>query len=260
MRGPGRFESITAGEIGSAISVAGIAIRYGFYAIGAVVLALIGVTILSLQKVVPKVVDTTPSFRIASDTLGGLPVSGHVVTGSTFGRAEVRQYGTLHNRSTDFAIVMVMPPTGVAMGTQFAQDLGQANLLRMTRAVMQSTSYDLDTRFGEFRATEMQVDTDGRWKQCLAFRSRLDSAAVYLTGWFCDATGTKPSANTLACILDKLVIDKDLASPAADAFLRGRMAKSASCRADAVTQTTDTGSRRVSPPSRWTQPNATRRY
>jgi hypothetical protein len=260
VRGPGRFESIAASEIGSAISIAGIAVRYGFYAVGALVLALIGMTILSLQKVVPTVVDTTPSFRVASDTLASLPVSGHVVSSSVFGRAEVRQYGTLHNRGIDFAIVVVMPPAGFAMGTQFAQDLREANLLRAARAVMLSTHYDLNTRFGEFRATEMQVDTDGRWKQCLAFRSRLDSAAVYLTGWFCDATGSKPSASTLACILDKLVIDKDLASSEANAFLRDRMARSASCRADMVTQTTDTGSRRVSPPSRWTQPSATRRY
>jgi hypothetical protein len=261
VRGPGRFESIAASEIGSAISIAGIAVRYGFYAVGALVLGLIGMTILSLQKVVPTVVDTAPSFRIASDALAGLPVSGHVVSSSVFGRAEVRQYGTLHNRTTDFAIVVVMPPATFTMGTQFAQDLREVNLLRNTRAIMLSINYDLETRFGEFRATEMQVDTDGRLKQCLAFRSRLDSAAVYLTGWFCDGTGSKPSANTLACILDKLVLDKDLASAEANAFMRDRIARTARCRADTVSQTTDTGYRRgVSPPSRWTQPSATRRY
>ena len=73
----------------------------------------------------------------------------------------------------------------------------------------------------------MRVDTDGRWKQCLAYRSRFDTAAVYLTGWYCDGSGSKPSANALACILDKLVIERELASKEADAFLRGRMTKPA---------------------------------
>lgn len=204
MRGPGRFNTATAGQLSSAVSVVGIAMRYGFYAIGAVVLALIGVSIVSLWKVAPKAIDESPAFRIASSTLAGLPITGHVVSSSAFGRAEVRQYGMLHNRSTDFAIVMVMPPQGVGMGTRFVQDLREANLLRSARAVMLPNHYDLDTRFGEFRATEMRVETDGRWKQCLAFRSRLDTAAVYLTGWFCDATGTKPSADALACIIDSL--------------------------------------------------------
>ena len=57
----------------------------------------------------------------------------------------------------------------------------------------------------------MRVDTDGRWKQCLAFRSRFDTAAVYLTGWYCDGSGSKPSPNALACVLDKLVIERELA-------------------------------------------------
>jgi len=107
----------------------------------------------------------------------------------------------------------------------------------------------------------MRVDTDGRWKQCLAFRSRFETPAVYLTGWYCDGSGSKPSANSLACVLDKLVIERELTSKDADAFMRGRMAKSAHCQADTVTQTTDTGHRGVSPPSRWQQPSATyRRY
>ena len=57
------------------------------------------------------------------------------------------------------------------------------------------------------------------------------------------------------------MIERELASKEADTFMRGRMAKSACCQADSVTQTTDTGSRGVSPPSRWQQPSATyRRY
>ena len=163
---------------------------------------------------------------------------------------------------SDLAVVLVMPPKGIGMGTQFVQDLTDINLLRLKRSIsMSETDHDLDTRFGEFRATEMRIDTDGRWKQCLAFRSRLETTAVYLTGWYCDGSGSKPSPNSLACLLDKLVIERELAVKDADTFMRGRMTKAARCEASPVTQTTDTGPRGVSPPWRWSQPSATyRRY
>jgi hypothetical protein len=153
--------------------------------------------------------------------------------------------------------VLVMPPKGIGMGTQFVQDLTDINLLQLKRSIsMSGTHHDLDTHFGLYRATEMRVDTDGRWKQCLAFRSRLETTAVCLTGWYCDGSGSKPSPNSLACLLDKLVIERELAVKDADAFMRGRMTKAAYCPAVPVTQTTDTGHRGVSPPSRWSEPGA----
>lgn len=256
----GQYQTVTAGQM-PALTIAGAVIRYGFYAVGMLVLGMIGIGVLSLWKIAPKPVDAPPAFRIAAGEFAGKATSGHVVTSSRFGRAEVVQYGQLHNRSNDLAVALVMPPKGIGMGTQLIQDLSDVNLLRLRRATMSQTHHDLDTRFGEYRATEMRVDTDGRWKQCLAYRSRFDTAAVYLTGWYCDGSGSKPSANALACILDKLVIEHELASKEADAFLRGRMSKAGHCQAAPVTQTTDTGHRGMSPPSRWSQPSATyRRY
>jgi hypothetical protein len=38
--------------------------------------------------------------------------------------------------------------------------------------------------------------------------------------------------------------------------MRGRTTKAARCQAVPVTQTTDTGHRGVSPPSRWSEPSA----
>ena len=257
----GQYETITAGEV-SPIAVAGSVIRYAFYAVGTLALGAVGLGIMSISNFVPKAVDAPPAFRIAAGEFASRATSGHVVTSSRLGRAEVLQYGQLHNRTTDLAVALIMPPKGIGMGTQFLQDLSNINLLRAKRPIiMTQTNYDLDTRFGEYRATEMRIDTDGRWKQCLAFRSRFDTAVVYITGWYCDGSGSKPSANSLACVLDKLVIERELASKDADTFMRGQMAKSAHCQADTVTQTTDTGHRGTSPQWRWTQPSSTyRRY
>lgn len=255
----GEYQTVTAGAT-SPLWVAGVVIRYGFYAVGAVVLAMAGIGLLSLWRIAPKPVDAPPAFHIAAGSVANKPVSGHVIAGSRLGRIEVRQYGQLNNRTSDLAVVLAMPPKGIGMGTQFMQDLHQANLLRFKRAVMTQTYYDLDTRFGEFRAFEMRVDTDGRWKQCLAYQSRFETPSVYLTGWYCDGTGSVPAAGTLACILDKLVLDQELAAPDADRYLRERMAKPALCQGTPVTQTTDIGHRAVSPPSRWSQPTARTRY
>lgn len=145
------------------------------------------------------------------------------------------------------------------MGTEFVQDLRDINVLRAARAVMTSTHYDLETRLGEFRATEMRVNADGRWKQCLAFRSRLDTPAIYLTGWYCDGSGARPSPTALACILDRLTLHGELASREADQFVRVRLSRSPSCSSEPVTQTTDVRNKqRPSSPARWSQPAAAR--
>ena len=94
-------------------------------------------------------------------------------------------------------------------------------------------------------------------------RSRLDTAAVYFTGWYCDGSGAKPGAHALACMLDRFTLDADLASTEANGFLRARMARAAYCMAEPVTQTTDTRDtrqRRTTSPSRWSQPTAAQRW
>jgi len=262
-----RFDTVAAG-VAPAFSTASAFIRVACYGVQLAVLGVVGLGFSSVYgdysfwSTAPKPVDAPPAFRIAAGEFAGKPATGHVVTSTRLGRAEVVQYGQLNNRNSDLAIVLLMPPKGIGMGTQFVQDLTDINLLRLKRSFsMRETHYDLDTRFGEFRATEMRIDTDGRWKQCLAFRSRLETTAVYLTGWYCDGSGSEPSANSLACLLDKLVIERELAVKDADTFMRARMAKAARCQASPVTQTTDTGHRGVSPPWRWSQPSATyRRY
>jgi hypothetical protein len=238
------------------LSAAGSVIRYGFYLVGALLFGGIGLLVLTAWQGQPRPVDAPPTLRLAAASLASLPVTGHVIESRRLGRIEVRQYGRLNNREVDVALVAVMPPRGIGMGTEFVQDLRDVNLLRLARASMLPTHYDLETRFGEFRATEMRVDADGRWKQCLAFRSRLDTSAIYLTGWYCDGSGAKPSAQALACMLDRLTLDAPLTSKEADQYMRTRMTRSSTCSADQVTQTTDVRNRRMSPPSRWSQPTA----
>ena len=139
--------------------------------------------------------------------------------------------------------------------------LTEISMLRRARMVFSSTYHDLDTRFGAVRATEMRVESDGQWKQCLSFASRFETTAVYFVGWFCDASGAKPSPDRLACILDKITLNKELASKEADDFMRAKIGKGALCSATPVSQTIDTRTyRKPQQPSNWSIPSAQRRF
>lgn len=227
-------------RLATAAAYAGATVRYAFYTVGAVVLALIGVGILTVWNAQVRPVDAAPSFRLASETLDRLQVSTHVETGGRIGRIEVRQYGQLHDRDTDLTVVMRLPPKGEVPTRDFAAEMRNIKPLRDARAVLTTTYYDLDTRFGPVRAADLRIDSDGRRKLCLAYLSRFETPAVYLKGWYCEASGAKPSIHRLACLIDKIVVDAPLAVPEADAFLRERMRRGATCSAAPVTQTTDT--------------------
>ncbi len=234
----------------SASSVAsgtGIIIRYTFYLVGAIVLGLIGITILTISNYGPKQVNETPAFRIDAPDLARLAVKSTVAVGGGIGRIEMREYGRIYGRDRDMTVILSMPPKGALVARNFRQELRSIRPLRDARAFFTSHYHDLETRFGEIRAAEMRVDNDGQWKQCLAFVSRFDTDALNVTGWYCDASGARPNPYKVACLLDRLVLDARLDSPEADAFLRSRSTRPASCAAAPVSQTTDTRARAPRP-------------
>lgn len=250
-----RDTDTTAGQFTSAVSLAGVFIRYAFYFFRMIVFGLIAFVLIWLWSNRVQVVQDKPAFRITDGSFARLPVSSDIITSGLLGRIEVMQYGTLQTSTTGLAVAISFPPPGSIQAPP-ALDLRNTRLLRDVNYQTLSTHYDLETRYGPIHAVEMRVQVDGRWKQCLGFSSRFDTRALSLTGWTCDATGTKPGADALACALDKIVIDKELPTKEADAYLRARMTRPAYCAARQVTQTFDTGSRPISPPSRWSQPSA----
>lgn len=238
--------SLSRSDLGSFVSGLGIIIRYGFYAVGAVVLAMVGIGL--FRGLAPRVtiLSESPAFRLASAELGRLPAGAQVVTEKRIGRIETRQYGRLYDRDTDLTAILTMPARQIVLGRNFVREMQDIRPLSEARAMLTTTYYDLETRFGEVRAADLNVDADGRRKLCLAFLSRYDTVSLSLKGWYCQANGARPTAQQLACILDSLTLDAPLASGEADAFVRSRMARRPRCAATPVSQTTDTRPR-VSP-------------
>jgi hypothetical protein len=252
--------ALRATNVTAAVTGVGVAIRYSFYLFGAIVFAIMASGTLYVFNARTKFVEADTSFRLASNDLAKFPVKTLVLNGTWAGLMESRQYGNLHDRDTDMSIFMVVPSKSSAVERYFSQEVLDMPTLRNSRVALTTRHYDMETRFGPVRGADLTVDTDGRIKQCIVFLTRFDTTAVYLKGWLCEASGAKPSPDRLACMIDKLTLDKPLESKEADAFLRTKMARSASCSSIPVWQTMDTRVRRgVSPPQSWSLPNAQRR-
>jgi hypothetical protein len=254
------IRSISAGQVTAALSVTGTLIRYSFYAAGVVAFGLIATTIMYVSSFRVKQVEERPAFHLAAPQLDRLPQRSYIEAGRSIGRVELLQYGQLHDREADMGIVMVIPTKGWPAGRDIMREFHDVRPLREVSSRVTATFYDLETRFGQVRAADLFVDADGRRKVCLAFLTRFETEAVYFKGWYCEANGNKPSADRLACMLDRLVIDRELPTKEADSFMRARAAKAGYCSAVPVSQTFDTRApSRPSSPSRWSQPSAQQR-
>jgi hypothetical protein len=171
------------------------------------------------------------SMRLADADLARLPTRSFMMEGEATGPGEVRQYGLFDDANKDATLIMVTPAPGQPVARNFVEEVRALDPVdKATRAVM-SRSYELHTRFGLYQAAEIQVDIIGRWKDCIAFLSRFETAAIYVKGWYCDAVGSKPNAERLACVLDSLVLDRPLGSANANSFMRERMARPSFCAA-----------------------------
>ena len=243
------------------LTVAGVIIRYGFYAVGMLVFGVIGLGITSIWNVVPKKIDAAPAFRVASGEFAG---NADRQRGD---QLPIRPRSRCFNTVSSTTAIPTSPSSWccrrMSSGVKLVQDLNNPDLLRLKRPrIMSKTHYDLETRFGEFRATEMRVDTDGRWKQCLVVPQPLRQSDC--------------GDHRLVLRRQRQQAKSELAglhprqdrARATSLSRRVRTISSASgwrsrgiASAEPVSQTTDTGHRGVSPPSRWSQPSAQyRRY
>jgi hypothetical protein len=171
------------------------------------------------------------SMRLADADLARLPTRSFITEGEATGAGEVRQYGLFDDVNKDATLIMVTPGPGQSVARNFVDEVRALDPIdKATRAIM-ARSYELHTRFGLYQAAEIQIDMVGRWKDCIAFLSRFETAAIYVKGWYCNAVGTKPNAERLACVLDSLVLDRPLASGNADSFVRERIARPSFCAA-----------------------------
>ncbi len=224
---------------------AGRAVRYSFYVAGTVAFALIAVAIVRVSSFFspPSSVSSKASFQINTPELARLSptASSARVSG---GWQNVLQYGQVYDRNTDFTLVINMPSSpDTPVVRDYSSEMSSLRpLLRtaytgMSRA---TTYYDLETRFGPVRAASFQINSDGQIKLCVSYLSRFDTAAVYLKGWYCEASGARPNFHTLACMIDRLGVKGVLPTAAAQTFFEERMKRSARCSAEPVSQTTDT--------------------
>lgn len=227
-------------------------VRFAFYGAGIfafIVMGLLAHWIWSRLPYSPAAAKSKPVFEFAANALSGRPQT-RKAENNIYGWVESLQYGQLYDRDVDMTVLMVVPSES---RQNLTRDYGsEIAALRPIagRGYRTGTSafYDLDTRFGEVRASEFMINADGRTKLCISYLSRFESPSFYLKGWFCEANGARPNFRNVACIIDQLTLKGNLPSAEATAFITERMKRSPRCNAEPVTQTTDTSPRR--PPKR----------
>ncbi len=235
--------SFDRSQISTASSYAGKTVRYSFYAVGTVVLALIGITVMRVSSFFdqPTSVSTKASFQITSPDITRLSPT-RISAKFYAGWQEVLQHGRIYDRDTDFTLVVNMPSNpDTPVVRDYSSEMSTLRpLLRTTYMGGTTNYYDLETRFGPIRAASFQANSDGQTKLCVSYLSRFDTTAVYLKGWLCEASGARPNFHTLACILDRVTLKGVLPTAAAQSFFEERMKRPGRCSAEPVSQTTDT--------------------
>ena len=229
-------------QISTVSNYAGKAVRYSFYAVGTIVLALIGIVVVRVTSFFdqPTRVSTKASFQISAPELTRLSPTANSARFNA-GWQEILHYGQVYDRNTDFTLVVNMPANpDTPVVRDYSYEMSSLRPLLRTAYIGSSTYYDLQTRFGPVRAANFQINSDGQIKLCVSYLSRFETTAVYLKGWYCESSGARPNFHTLACILDRITLKGVLPTAAAQTFFEERMKRSARCSAEPVSQTTDT--------------------
>lgn len=234
--------SFDRSQISTVGSYAGKTVRYSFYFAGMIAFVLIAMLLIRVSNFFsgPSNVSATASFQINAPELKRL--TPNASSASIYaGWQQTLQYGRVHDRDTDFTLVVNMPSNpGVPQVRDYSFEMSSLRPLIRSAYIGTSNYYDLQTRFGPVRAANFQINSDGQIKLCVSYLSRFDTDAVYLKGWMCEASGARPNFHTLACALDRLTLKGVLPTAAAQNFFEERMKRSARCSAEPVSQTTDT--------------------
>lgn len=230
-------------HVATVSTYAGKAVRYSFYVAGTFVFAVIGMISLQVWGFLnARQVTAKASFQINTPELTRLPSTANSARFNA-GWQEVVQYGKVYDRGTDFTLVVNMPSSPeVPQIRDYSSEMSNLRpLLRSAYMAMGVTAYyDLETRFGPARAANFQINSDGQTKLCVSYLSRFDTTALYIKGWYCEASGARPNFHTLACMIDRITLKGVLPTAAAQSFFEERMKRPARCSAEPVSQTTDT--------------------
>jgi hypothetical protein len=238
-----RFDRANAGV---AANYAGTVIRNAFLVAGTLMFVVVGLFVSAIWSRMPPAPSkqaAEPAFQFAVSSLSQRPQT-RMATEQPLGWIETLQYGQLYDRDVDMTAVLIAPRTPYQNLTRdFNSELSQLRPINGATYSYPRSFYDLETRFGQVRASEFTISADGRTKLCLAYLSRFASPSFYLKGWYCEANGARASYSELACVLDKLTLRHPLPSPEANAFIEENMKHAARCTAEPVSQTTDTSPR-----------------
>jgi hypothetical protein len=166
------------------------------------------------------------SFLLGPGPHADQPRSGAIQRNiHTGGVAEWLYYGSpeLDEADATFMVMQRTPSHGLRPMTVYSEN-HDVHRLAACPVTFRDVFYEITTCLGKFRAQEISIYVEGDYKSGLAFLSRFGDVPVYCQGWMTESVGKAMQPTTLGEALNGFVLRKGLPVPAADAWLRERLA------------------------------------
>jgi hypothetical protein len=142
---------------------------------------------------------------LEAQDLAGLPQDFEARSHADGGREEILRFGVWEEPSPYLHLAAQWPGAEVPPGSSFFIDLARRAAEAGHAVVRSAQPSVVATRLGPFEIAEVGL-SGAVERPCIAFRLRRDTAALGLSGWFCDAAGRPARRAQLVCLVDQLAL------------------------------------------------------
>jgi hypothetical protein len=146
------------------------------------------------------------AFELISPQLPGLEPSFRTRRHRTGdGRQDVVAFGSAEDvRGAFVQLSIYRPGTEGAVSLDPLEAIAAVASESRIHAELRGVAGSVVTKFGELATVEMQLDADGKKRNCVAAAGKFDEPALGLVIWYCNPGEEIVAAGRVACLLDRL--------------------------------------------------------
>lgn len=204
--------------------------RFLFLALGALVFLLVLLVAWWISRHVPTIGTGKPAIAWGVEALAAVGASPLVATHPSRGREEGWLFGGPGTGQAFAAMVLAERSDSGHPFSLNSPIFWQFEPLRALRPVIGGPHYDMTTRWGRFTGRDLVYrENDGRMRICIAFRNAFETAEFALGGFYCAPGQQTADAGPLACMIDRLQLQKAERTSPALTYLSARAANAPLC-------------------------------
>lgn len=204
--------------------------RFMFLALGALVFLVILLVAWWIFRHIPTIGTGRPAISWSIDALASVSASPLITTHPTRGREEGWLFGGPGTGQAFAAMVLAERSDDGRPFSLNSPVFWQFEPLRAVRPMIGGPHYDMTTRWGRFTGRDLIYrENDGQYRTCIVFRNAFETAEFAVGGFYCAAGRQTADAGPVACMIDRLELQKtERASPALS-YLAARAGATALC-------------------------------